>query len=44
VNLEGIRRVLTLEAELERLTRRLSQLESQQRSGALVVWRPTSRR
>ncbi len=44
VNLEGIRRVLTLEAELDRLTRRLSQLESQQRSGALVVWRPASRR
>jgi MerR family transcriptional regulator, heat shock protein HspR len=44
VNLEGIRRVLALEGELDRLRRRLVQLESQQRSGALVVWRPDRRR
>ncbi|HYN75382.1 MAG TPA: helix-turn-helix transcriptional regulator [Candidatus Limnocylindria bacterium] len=43
VNLEGIRRVLALEAEVDRLRRRLDQLESQQRSGALVVWRPAGR-
>ena len=44
VNLEGIRRVLALETELERLRGRLAQLEAQQRSGALVVWRPQGRR
>ncbi len=44
VNLEGIRRVLDLEAEVERLRRRLVQLEADQRSGAVVVWRPTRRR
>ena len=43
VNLEGIRRVLALEGEVDRLRRRLSQLESQQRSGALMVWRPDRR-
>jgi len=44
VNLEGIRRVLALEGEVDRLRRRITQLESQQRSGALVVWRPDRRR
>ena len=44
INLEGIRRVLALEAEVQRLRRRLSDLEQQQRSGALVVWRPDRRR
>ncbi len=43
VNLEGIRRVLELESEVVRLRGRLAQLESQQRSGALVVWRPNAR-
>ncbi len=44
VNLEGIRRVLALESELDRLRSRLMRLESQHRSGALVVWRPNRRR
>ena len=44
VNLEGIRRVLALEGEVDRLRRRIAQLESDQRSGALVVWRPDRRR
>ncbi len=44
VNLEGIRRVLELENEVQRLRRRLAEVESNQRSGALVVWRPQSRR
>jgi MerR family transcriptional regulator, heat shock protein HspR len=44
INLEGIRRVLALEAELQRLRRRLSDLEQDQRRGALVVWRPERRR
>jgi DNA-binding transcriptional MerR regulator len=44
VNLEGIRRVLALEVEVERLRRRITQLEDQQRSAALVVWRPDRRR
>jgi MerR family transcriptional regulator/heat shock protein HspR len=44
VNLEGIRRVLALEGEVDRLRRRITQLESEHRSGALVVWRPDRRR
>ena len=44
VNLEGIRRVLALEGEVDRLRRRIAQLESEHRSGALVVWRPDRRR
>ena len=44
VNLEGIRRVLALESELDRLRSRLMRLESEQRTGALVVWRPERRR
>jgi MerR family transcriptional regulator/heat shock protein HspR len=43
VNLEGIRRVLDLEDEVARLRRRVDQLESERRSGALVVWRPRTR-
>ncbi|MGZ4611538.1 MAG: heat shock protein transcriptional repressor HspR, partial [Actinomycetes bacterium] len=43
VNLEGIRRVLDLEDEVARLRRRVDQLESERRSGALVVWRPRPR-
>jgi MerR family transcriptional regulator, heat shock protein HspR len=44
VNLEGIKRVLELEREVGRLRHRLDQLESERRSGALVVWRPAARR
>ncbi len=44
VNLEGIRRLLALEHENDRLRRRLHELEANQRSGALVVWRPGARR
>jgi MerR family transcriptional regulator/heat shock protein HspR len=44
VNLEGIRRVLALESELDRLRSRLMRLENEQRTGALVVWRPERRR
>jgi MerR family transcriptional regulator, heat shock protein HspR len=44
VNLEGIRRVLDLEDEVAGLRRRVAQLESERTSGALVVWRPTTRR
>lgn len=43
VNLEGIKRVLALEKEVERLQRRLMRLEADQRAGALVVWRPQRR-
>jgi MerR family transcriptional regulator/heat shock protein HspR len=44
INLEGIRRVLALEAEVRRLRRRLSDLEQEHRGAALVVWRPERRR
>jgi MerR family transcriptional regulator/heat shock protein HspR len=44
VNLEGIRRVLDLEDEVSRLRRRVTQLEAERTSGALVVWRPSPRR
>ncbi len=44
VNLEGIRRILDLEAEVDRLRARIVQLEADQRSGAVVVWRPPRRR
>ncbi len=40
LNLSGIQRVLTLEDEVRQLRRRLAELESHQRSTALVVWRP----
>jgi MerR family transcriptional regulator/heat shock protein HspR len=43
MNLEGVRRVLELEEEVARLHRRVAQLESERRSGALVVWRPRQR-
>jgi MerR family transcriptional regulator/heat shock protein HspR len=44
VNLEGIRRVLDLEDEVARLRRRVTTLEAERTSGALVVWRPQPRR
>jgi MerR family transcriptional regulator/heat shock protein HspR len=40
VNLEGIKRVLALEREVDRLRRRIVALEAERRTGALVVWRP----
>ncbi len=43
VNLEGIKRVLELEREVGRLRSRLDQLETERRSGALVVWKPRPR-
>ncbi|MCU0266569.1 MAG: MerR family transcriptional regulator [Actinomycetia bacterium] len=44
VNLTGIMRILELEGELDRVRRRLEALERQERSTALVVWRPDRRR
>jgi MerR family transcriptional regulator/heat shock protein HspR len=44
VNLSGIIRILELEEELDRVHRRLEALERQERSTALVVWRPDRRR
>ncbi len=43
VNLAGIKYILELEQEVSRLRRRLTELESERRSGALVVWRPNRR-
>jgi MerR family transcriptional regulator/heat shock protein HspR len=43
VNLSGIIRILELEEELERIRKRLDDLEGKQRSTALVVWRPQRR-
>lgn len=43
VNLAGIKYILELEQEVGRLRRRLTELESERRSGALVVWRPNRR-
>jgi MerR family transcriptional regulator/heat shock protein HspR len=43
VNLEGIKRLLALEEEVDRLQRRLVRLEAERRTGALVVWRPQRR-
>src|SRR3954447_16528993 len=43
VNLEGIKRILALERELARLQRRVVRLETERRSGAVVVWRPQRR-
>ena len=43
LNLEGIRRVLELEAEVESLRSRLAKFEDEERSTALVVWRPGRR-
>ena len=39
VNLEGIRRVMELEEQVEELRKRLSRYEHQERSTALVVYR-----
>jgi MerR family transcriptional regulator/heat shock protein HspR len=44
VNLEGIRRILGLEAEVAMLRSRIEELSAQQRSTALVVYRPQRRR
>jgi MerR family transcriptional regulator/heat shock protein HspR len=43
VNLEGIKRILALEKELDRLRRRVVRLETERRTGAMVVWRPQRR-
>ena len=43
VNLEGIKRILALEKEVDRLQRRIVRLETERRTGALVVWRPQRR-
>jgi hypothetical protein len=43
LNLEGIRRVLDLEEELAEARARLQRYESEERSTALVVWRPGRR-
>jgi MerR family transcriptional regulator/heat shock protein HspR len=43
VNLEGIKRVLALEKEVERLNSRILRLEAERRTGAVVVWRPQRR-
>lgn len=40
VNLSGIQRILDLEEQLEGARRRIAQIEGEQRSTALVVWRP----
>jgi MerR family transcriptional regulator/heat shock protein HspR len=44
INLEGIRRILGLEAEVAMLRSRIDELMGQQRSTALVVYRPQRRR
>ena len=44
VNLEGIRRILGLEAEVAMLRSRIDELTALQRSTALVVYRPQRRR
>ena len=43
VNLEGIKRILALEKEVNRLQRRIVRLETERSTGALVVWRPQRR-
>ena len=43
LNLEGIRRVLELEEEVRQLRTRLKRYEHEERSTALVVWRPGRR-
>jgi MerR family transcriptional regulator/heat shock protein HspR len=40
LTLEGIRRVLELQREIEQLRTRLAELSQQAQSTALVVWRP----
>ena len=44
INLEGIRRILALEAEVAMLRARIDELAVSQRSTALVVYRPQRRR
>ena len=44
VSLEGIRRVLELQAEVERLRDELEGYVSEKRSTALVLWNPQRRR
>ncbi len=44
LTLEGIRRILALEQEVEDLRRRLREFHRQKESTALVVWRPERRR
>lgn len=44
INLEGIRRILSLEAEVTMLRERIEELSARQRSTALVVYRPQRRR
>ena len=43
LTLEGIRRVLALQREVEHLRARLAEFHAEQRSTALVVWRPKHR-
>lgn len=40
LTLQGIRRVLALQREVEHLRSRLAEVSAEQRSTALVVWRP----
>ena len=40
INLEGIRRILELERQVERQRARIDQLEAERSRTALVVWRP----
>lgn len=44
LNLAGIQRVIELQEQVEGLRRRLAELEADQRSTALVVWRPPQAR
>ena len=44
LSLEGIRRVLELQEEVERLRTRLREFHREKESTALVVWRPERRR
>lgn len=44
INLEGIRRILQLEAEVALLRARIDELVTQKHSTALVVYRPQRRR
>ena len=43
VNLAGIQRILDLQEEVDRLRRRLGEVQREQNSTALVVWRPQRR-
>jgi MerR family transcriptional regulator/heat shock protein HspR len=44
LSLEGIRRVLELQAEVNELRQRLEEFRAEASSRALVVWKPRSRR